>query len=112
MDDTRLFDDNLVPVSALWGDSPEKRFWRFHKKHPEVYDQLVTMTREAKLAGRTKIGIKMLFEVLRWERIITGLPDQDEGFKLNNNYAPRYARLIMDRNPDLAGMFNTREMQT
>ncbi len=97
-------------------DWPEPRptiqvqFQRFHLAHPEVYDGLVRLTYEAKNAGRARIGIAMLFEVLRWQWIIAGLPDDAEAWKLNNNYKSRYARLIMRRHPPLAGMFETRTL--
>jgi len=35
-----------------------------------------------------------------------------DGWKLNNNYTSRYARLVMDECPDLDGFFNTRELQS
>jgi hypothetical protein len=86
----------------------QQQFQRFHLAHAEVYDGLLKLTRQAASAGRTRIGIAMLFEVLRWQWIIAGLPDEDEAWKLNNNYKSRYARLIMRRNPDLDGMFELR----
>lgn len=86
-------------------------FWAFHNANPEVYYRLVTMARDLKARGRSRIGIKMLFEVLRWEHAMQ-TTDHASEFKLNNNYAPRYARLIMYRNPELAGIFNTRELRS
>jgi len=44
--------------------------------------------------------------VLRWERAMK-TTDQTE-WKLNNNYTSRYARLIMEQEPDLEGFFVTR----
>jgi len=92
-------------------DTIQTRFNRFHHQHPEVYAHLVNLTREAIYTfGRTKVGIKQLFEVLRWERMIAGLPSDGEAFKLNNNYTSRYARLIMTTEPDLTGVFELREL--
>lgn len=90
--------------------SLDAKFWRFHKGHPEVYRQLVGMSREAVGAGRDRLAIGMLFEVIRWHRVIE--PDSTEEFKLNNNYRSRYARLIMEQEPDLDGVFATRELST
>ncbi|HEY5316508.1 MAG TPA: hypothetical protein VIJ20_00910 [Solirubrobacteraceae bacterium] len=47
----------------------------------------------------------MLFEVLRFE---TGLKTEGDPFKLNNDYRAPYARMMMEREPDLAGLFETR----
>lgn len=85
-------------------------FWAFHERNPEVYAGLVRLARTGKQSGRTKLGIGQLFEVLRWEWMIGGLPDRHEQFKLNNNYRSRYSRLIMQREPDLEGIFETREL--
>jgi len=90
----------------------DRQFWRFHQRHPEVYDELRSMCFRARARGRTRLGIGMLFEVLRWNRIIEGLPDETEDFKLNNNYRSRYARLLMEREPELAGFFSTRRLTT
>lgn len=85
----------------------EQKFRQFHAANPRVYETLVRLSREALARGRRKIGIKMLIEVVRWEIWLT---TSDEDFKINNNYAPRYARLMMEKEPDLAGVFNLRGM--
>jgi hypothetical protein len=84
----------------------------FHVKHPEVYERLVALCRHARSRGRRRIGIGMLWEVLRWERILDGLPDPGEDRKLNDHYRSRYARLIMEREPDLKGIFETRALRS
>ena len=94
----------------LW--SIQERFERFHTHHPEVAEQLVLLTRRAMLAGRNKVGMGMLFEVLRWERLLAGLPDETETYKLNNDYRSRYARMIMATHPELDGIYETRRLKT
>ena len=94
------------------GDTLELRFNAFHAAHPEVYRELCRLARIAKAKGKKRIGIGLLFEVMRWQRIIESLPGEAEDFKLNNNYRSRYARLIMRREPDLNGIFEVREMKT
>lgn len=84
-----------------------KKFEEFHAKNPQVYHELLSLARQAVHRGRKKIGIKMLFEVVRWNRTI-GTTDPD--FKLNNNYHSQYARLLMQENPELAGLFETRKV--
>lgn len=88
----------------------EARFREFHATNPEVYQELVVLARQALARGKRKIGIGMLWEVMRWGRwlAITG----DDEFKLNNNYRSRYARLIMEQEPDLRGIFEIRELKT
>jgi CRISPR/Cas system-associated endonuclease Cas3-HD len=90
----------------------EAQFRRFNALHPAVYDELVRLCREGRAAGMERVGIGMLWEVLRWKTQLRGLPALGEAFKLNNNYRSRYARLIMEREPDLADIFETRELQS
>jgi hypothetical protein len=87
----------------------EEKFNKFHKENPQVYKILVHLTEKAYANGREKIGIKMLFEVFRWEVLVS---TNDPEFKINNNYAPYYARLIMQENPRFGEMFETREIRT
>lgn len=102
------FDDNLhyYRIGRI-----QRQFEEFHHKNPKVYEELVKLARQAKRAGRTKIGIKMLFEVVRWQRFLA-TDDAHSDFKLSNNYHSRYARLIMEREPDLEGLFDLRELRS
>ncbi|MAF44288.1 MAG: hypothetical protein CMI54_09040 [Parcubacteria group bacterium] len=83
----------------------ERRFGEFHSKNPEVYSELVRLARELKVAGRERYGIKSLFEIIRWHKAMSTIGDD---FKLNNNHAPFYARLIMRKEPDLEKFFEIR----
>ena len=51
----------------------------------------------------------MLFEVIRWQwsRETTA----SDGFRLNNSLTSRFARLIMEQEPDLEGFFDVRELK-
>jgi hypothetical protein len=87
----------------------DRLFREFHRDNPDVYRELMQLVREALRRGRKKMGIKMLWEVARWNRF---LRTNDEKYKLNNNYHSRYARLIMQKEPGLAGIFDTRELKS
>lgn len=82
-----------------------QRFEQFHAAHPDVYDRLATHARKWKRRHPHRQSIAMLFEVLRYEE---GLSTTGDPFKLDNSLRPFYARLLMDREPDLAGLFETR----
>lgn len=83
------------------------RFARFHEANPEVYEELVRLARTLKRKGLDNYGIVGLYEVLRYDR---SLRTDGKPFKLSNDYRSRYARLIMEKEPDLAGFFRTREL--
>lgn len=86
-------------------------FMEFHRANPWVYDALVELARDLVRRGRRRIGIGMLFEVLRWHyQRATDDPSSD--FRLNNNYRSRYARLIMATEPDLSRAFHTRRLRS
>lgn len=84
------------------------RFRAFHAENPLVYHELVALAKDLRRRGHDRIGIGMLFEVLRWKRMLATRGDE---FKLNNDYRSRYARLIMFREPDLRGIFETRRIR-
>lgn len=90
----------------------QQAFEDFHADNPHVYDSLVRLARKARVRGHRRIGIELLFAVLRWERMMA-VNDPSQGtFKLNDHYTSRYARLIMEREPDLDGMFVTRTLRS
>ena len=61
-----------------------ERFLVFHYTIPQVYDALVRLARRAVGRGKKRIGIGMLWEVMRWEMGLDVTVDGDE-FKLNNS---------------------------
>ena len=86
-------------------DDIARAFWKFHAENPDVYDELVTLSKRLADAGRKKYGIGALFEVVRFHRSIK---TTDPVFKLNNNFRALYARLIMRDLPELEDFFEIR----
>jgi hypothetical protein len=83
-----------------------EKFEAFHRENPMVYRTLVRLAREwVNQTGRSKIGIKSLYEVARWK---IAIETSDPDYKLNNNFTAFYSRLIMLREPDLDGVFDCR----
>ena len=89
-------------------DRIQEAFDLYHSEHPEVYQKLVSLAYEWKNHGGVKLGMKTLYERLRWEWHVGDIKDS-AGFKLNNNFTAIYARKIMKENPDLKGLFELRE---
>jgi hypothetical protein len=82
------------------------RFWTFHGDNPEVYALLKRFLVEAVAAGRLSMGIKMLIERVRW---YTGVETVGDDFKINNSFAPFYARLLARDFNLPVGFFEVRE---
>lgn len=104
-----LFDGPPPTVVPVQADTIAEAFDLFHAANPWVYQALVRLARDLVGQGRTRIGIGMLFEVLRWHWY-RGTTDVASEFVLNNNYRSRYSRLIMEQERDLAGIFETRKL--
>lgn len=102
-------DSSLVETEFRPPETLEAAFLRFHGENPQVYAELVKLCRQARRQGHTKIGMKMLWEVMRWNLWLAVKTDDD--FKLNNNHTSRYARLIMRTEPDLASIFDLRVLK-
>jgi hypothetical protein len=88
----------------------QARFEEFHAANPWIYAALVAKARKAKARGYTQIGIAFLVEIIRWED--GGTTVNQDGFKLCNDYRSRYARLIMEQEPGLAGFFTLRQLES
>ena len=88
----------------------DERFAAFHKANPHIYRKLVDLCREVKRSGRDHYSVKALFERLRWWHHIE-LRSQ-EPFVLNNDFTSRYARYIMQFEPDLKEFFELRKLRT
>lgn len=92
----------------MFGTALDDQFDAYVRDHPHVYEAMVRLARQAKDAGRTRIGAKALWERMRWDLwIATGKTPQ-----LDNNMVSRMARLIAQREPDLAGLFTFRELRS
>jgi hypothetical protein len=83
-------------------------FWAFHAKYPQVYTLFHKYAAEAKDAGRTRFGIGMIAERVRWYMSVETTGTADEDFKINNNLRSCYARLLMIRVPEFEGLFELR----
>lgn len=83
-------------------------FVAFHAAHPQVLRTLRELALQAKNAGATRIGMKQLYEVARWQMQLD-LPDAKP--RLNNSWTPYYARLLEETTPALVGMFEKRRLR-
>lgn len=86
----------------------DEAFLSYHRQNPEVLDQLIVLAKKARdEMGQTKIGIRMLWEVLRWNTLNANVV-----LRLNDRWHSRYVRLICSTEPDLKPLFKTRSLKT
>jgi hypothetical protein len=101
---------NLPPIDLpkdARGLTRYERFVAFNAANPHVYETLRKMALAAKRAGRQRGGVKAMLEVLRWSSITT----RGEDWKINNDFAPFYSRLLKRNNPELVDFFADRESE-
>lgn len=104
--------DGLPPEEALIPPDPDltiqERFELYHAANGWVFDALVRLADDWKRQGQTRVGIKLLIEVVRWHYLRSTTATD---FKVNNDFSSRYARLICERRPDLADLFELRALR-
>jgi hypothetical protein len=93
----------MKPLNKTAGGTTNRaRVESFHLANPHVYSEIVKLAREAREVGMPRWSMAGIFEVLRWR---SAIGTRGGGWKLPNAYRAYYARLVMDRCPDLRGFF-------
>ena len=89
-----------------------EKFEQFHAANPGVYNHLLSLARDFKkrVPGQ-KLGFRMLWEVMRWNNFMRVRREDEESYKFNDHYCPRYARMLMAENPELEGLFELRAIK-
>ncbi|GLF98042.1 hypothetical protein [Streptomyces yaizuensis] len=82
-----------------------EQFVAFDQENPWVYSTLERLVSERLATGASRIGVKALFEALRWQ-----LPHGISG--LNNNFTSLYARKLIEHHPGWASVFELRRRRT
>ncbi|MDT0382302.1 hypothetical protein RM572_26440 [Streptomyces sp. DSM 42041] len=92
--------DDPRPQSTI-----SERFHKFDAAHPWVYRELEQLVARRLASGEKRVGMKALFEALRWRH-----PHGAQG--LNNNFTALYARRLLAEHPQWAAAIETRRRRT
>lgn len=87
----------------------QARFEKFHAENPHVYRRLRELVLEDIRRGVAVAGIDLYVSVLRWK---IRMETHGDEFKINNSFRSRYARLLMEQEPELKDCFNTRRLES
>lgn len=87
-------------------------FDKFDADNPEVYDLFCKFTQEVLDAGYPVVPAAMLLHRIRWESMFAVKTEDDEPYKLNQNYAAYYARKYMVDHPEKGEVFKTRILRS
>ena len=79
----------------------------FRAQNPHVWAAFVELTVEMLAVGHRKLGVELIFNVIRWKTMLKSV--DDTGFKLNSNYKTEFSRMFMAEYPQYGAVFNTRE---
>lgn len=106
-----LFDRPPAPARGAAADATiEERFWAYHRANPAVYGYLCQFAQGAAEAGFPRYSIKALIERVRYHVEVE--VRSTDGFKINNDFSSRYARLLMDEGVVPNGFFATRTLRS
>jgi len=99
--------DGLPGLGLPCPDGPTitDQFRVFEAQHPWIYHALERLVEERLAAGAGRVGMKALFEALRWRQ-----PDGVKG--LNNNYTALYARRLLAVHPEWASVIEVRRRRS
>ena len=82
-------------------------FNQYDQENPNIYEKFKELTFQAINKGFDYYGAKSIFELIRWHSKESG----NDAFKINNNYAPDYARKFTNEFPQYKNFFRTRQLK-
>jgi|SRR2546421_539806 len=82
-----------------------EQFHAFDAQHPWVYRDLEQLVIQRLSAGAKRVGMKALFEALRWRH-----PHAVKG--LDNNYTALYARRLLAEHPEWTSAIEVRRRRS
>jgi hypothetical protein len=103
---------SLFDRPGLDGEPPtiQARFEQFDREHPDVYALFKRFAQELRDGGREHYGARAIMERIRWHMATSSQGTAD--FKINDHYAPRYARKLIAECPEFAEFFELRRLKT
>jgi hypothetical protein len=87
----------------------QERFDEWARENPDVIGHFLRFAREARNAGFERYGVKAIAERVRWHVLVE---KRGAEFAINNSFMSRLARLLVERDPSLEGMFEFRKLKS
>ena len=82
----------------------------FHTLNPDFLQEILRIARHAKARGKTRISMRLIFEVFRFKRTLAIVGAGE--YTVNNSFTPFYSRLVKQQDPELGQLFEIREART
>lgn len=84
----------------------QEKFDQYDRENPEFYELFKTFTLQMIRAGRAHYSARTIIHQIRWHTDLHA--KSDDGFKINNDYSPFYARKFERQFPQHEGFFTKR----
>jgi hypothetical protein len=88
----------------------QERFENYIANNPKVVDAYLRFAREVMSRGYQRYSTSALTERCRWHFNVE--IKGNEQFKISNDYRSRMARYLMEKYPDLNGLFRIRSLRS
>lgn len=88
--------------------SIDARFEAFIRENPRIVDLFERFALEVIRSGRQRYSADAICHRIRWH---VAVETRGDDFKLNDHFPSRLARLFMQKHPQHAGFFETRELR-
>lgn len=89
-------------------NSHRQAFEKFDAQNPHVFQLFKQFAEQMRASGRKHYGAMGIINQIRWHM---ALKTTDEEFKINNNYAPYYARKLADSDARFRDFFRMRRVR-
>ena len=96
-------------VATKWPTELEIQFAKFHAENPGVYQKFVVYAHDVREAGFNQFSARAIIHRIRWHMDIE--TKSGDGFKINNNHSPYYARKMMREYPEFKDFFSLRKTE-
>jgi hypothetical protein len=81
------------------------KFCLYDEENPQVWETFKSLTFTMINKGFNNLSAELIYNQIRW---LFYMERGNDGFKINNNYKPFYARKFMKLYPQYNGIFATR----
>jgi hypothetical protein len=83
-----------------------ERFEEFHRARPDVYRAFKSHARRLRRMGHGRLSAQYICDYLSFETAVDGRPASE--WKLNHDFGPFYARMLVAEDAGFAGAFERR----
>ncbi|QDU67679.1 hypothetical protein [Engelhardtia mirabilis] len=96
----------LVHPDTDKGATIEERFRAFDAANPSLRAELLRRARALRDRGVTRFGVKAIWEAIRYDASVSVYGAGT--YRLNNSFTALYGRLLVELDPSLEGVIETR----